>query len=43
MPNLDSKGDVSCPVRVVAPTRVKRSIGTVMALAPTPMPVTISM
>ena len=36
MPKRESSGESSCPVRVVAPTSVKRSIGSGMARAPAP-------
>ena len=43
MPKRESNGEPSWPVRVVAPTSVKRSIGSGMARAPAPVPVTSSM
>ena len=44
MPNRERSGDVSRPVRVVAPMSVKRSIGifTVRALGPWPMTMSTS-
>ena len=44
MPNRDLSGDVSNPVRVVAPMSVKRSsrIFTVLALGPWPMTMSTS-
>ena len=38
MPNRARSGDVNSPARVVAPTSVNRSIGTLTDRAPGPLP-----
>ena len=42
MPKRARSGEVSSPARVVAPTSVKRSIGTFTDRAPGPWPMTMS-
>ena len=42
MPNRARSGDVSSPVRVVAPISVKRCTGTLTDRAPGPCPIMMS-